>query len=215
MSNSLQPHGLQHIRLPCPPLSPGVCSLMSIESVMPSNHLILCCPFLLLPSIFPNIRVFYNESALQFKWPKYWSFSFSISPSVNIQDWFPLGWLDHLAAQGTLKSILQHHSSKASVFQCSTNSPPIPFLWITSSRQTPLLIMGPRHRAYLFLSSRLQFPASPQNYSSKSVSFSCGNRGAPHRLDTTKPASTAPPPVRPCIALHAVWSLPLPGCEFM
>ena len=121
--------------------------LMSIKSVIPSNHLILCHPFLLLPSIFPNIRVFYNESALQFKWPKYWSFSFSISPSVNIQDWFPLGWLDHLAAQGTLKSLLQDHSSKASVFQCSTNSPPIPFLWITSSRQTPLLIMGPRHRA--------------------------------------------------------------------
>ena len=90
--------------------------LMSIESVMPSNHLILCHP-LLLPSIFPSIRVFSNESVLCLKWPKYWSFSFSISPSN--EHWglisFRMDWLDLLAVQGTLKSLLQHHSSKASV----------------------------------------------------------------------------------------------------
>ena len=92
--------------------------LMSIESVMPSNHLILCHP---LPSIFPSIRVFSNESALKIRWPNYWSFSFNISPSnehpglISIR----MDWLDLLAVQGTLKSLLQHHSSKASVFQHS------------------------------------------------------------------------------------------------
>ena len=85
MSNSLQPHGLQHDRPPCPSPTPRACSkLMSIESVMPSNHLILCRPLLLLPSTFPSIRVFSNESALHIRWPKDWSFSFSISPSMNI-----------------------------------------------------------------------------------------------------------------------------------
>ena len=92
--------------------------LMSIESVMPSNHLILCRPFLLLPSIFPSIRVFSNESALCIRWPKYWSFSFSMSPSNEHPGLisFRMGWLDLLAVQGTLKSLLQHHSSKASIF---------------------------------------------------------------------------------------------------
>ena len=95
--------------------------LMSIESVMPSNHLILCHPLLFLPSIFPSIRVFSNESALHIKWPKYWSFSFSISPSNEHRGLisFRMGWLDLLAVQGTLKSLLQHHSSKASILQCS------------------------------------------------------------------------------------------------
>ena len=94
---------------------------MSIESVMPSNHLILCRPLLFLPSIFPNIRVFSNESALHIRWPKYWSFSFSISPSNEHPGLisFRMDWLDLLAVQGTLKSLLQHHSSKASVLQCS------------------------------------------------------------------------------------------------
>ena len=88
--------------------------LMSIEAVMPSNHLILCCPLLLLPSIFPSIRVFSNESALRIKWPKYWSFSFSISPSNKYLRLisFRIDWFDLLAVQGPLKS-LQHHSSKA------------------------------------------------------------------------------------------------------
>ena len=94
--------------------------LMSIESVMPSNHLILCRPLLLLPSIFPSIRVFSNESALHIKWPKYWSFSFNISPSNEHPRLisFRMDWLDLLAVQGTLKS-LQHHSSKASILRRS------------------------------------------------------------------------------------------------
>ena len=93
----------------------------SIKSVMPSNHLILCRPLLLLPPIFPSIRVFSNESALHMRWPKYWSFSFSISPSNEHSRLisFRIDWLDLLAVQGTLKSLLQHHSSKASVIQCS------------------------------------------------------------------------------------------------
>ena len=95
--------------------------LMSIESVMPSNHLILCHPLLLLPSVFPGIRVFSNESVLCIRWPKYWSFSFSISPSNEYPGLisFRMVWLDLLAVQGTLKSLLQYHSSKASILQCS------------------------------------------------------------------------------------------------
>ena len=96
--------------------------LMSIESAMPSNHLILCSPLLLLPSVFPSIRVFSNESALHIRWPKYWSFSFSISPSNEYSGLisFRIGWFDLLAVQGTLKSLLHYHSSKALVFQHST-----------------------------------------------------------------------------------------------
>ena len=96
--------------------------LMSIESVMPSHHLILCCPLFLLPSSFPIIRIFSNESALHIKWSKYWSFSFSISPSDEYSGLisFRIDWFDLLAVQGTLKSFLQLHSSKALVLQCST-----------------------------------------------------------------------------------------------
>ena len=95
--------------------------LISIESVMPSNHLILCCPLLLLLSIFPSIRVFSNESLLHIRWPKYWSFSFSISPFSEYSGLisFRIDWLDLFAVQGTLKSLLQHHSSNASILQCS------------------------------------------------------------------------------------------------
>ena len=95
--------------------------LLSIESVMPSNRLILCRPLLLLPSIFPSIRVFSNESSLHIRWLKYWSFSLSISPSNEYSGLisFRIDWLDLLAVQGTLKSLLQHHRSKASVLQCS------------------------------------------------------------------------------------------------
>ena len=101
--------------------SQSLLKLMSIESVMPSNHLILCRPLLLLPSMFPSIRVFSNESAVCIRWPKYWSFSFSISPSNEYSGLisFRMHWLDLLAVQGILKSLLQHHSSKASVLQCS------------------------------------------------------------------------------------------------
>ena len=95
--------------------------LMSIESVMPSNHLILCHPLILLPSIFPSIRVLSNESVLCIRWPNYWSFSFSISPSNEYSGLisFRMDWFDHLAVQGTIKSLLQHFSSKASNFWCS------------------------------------------------------------------------------------------------
>ena len=95
--------------------------LMSIESVMPSNHLILCHPFILLPSIFSSIKVFSNELVLHIRWPKYWSFSFSISPSKEYSGLisFRMDWLDLLAFQGTLKSLLQHHSSKASILRHS------------------------------------------------------------------------------------------------
>ena len=94
---------------------------MSIKSVMPSSHLILCCPLLLLPPIPPSIRVFSNESTLRMRWPKYWSFSFNISPSNEYSGLisFRMDWLDCLAVQGTLKSLLQHHSSKASILQRS------------------------------------------------------------------------------------------------
>ena len=122
VSNSLRPHGLQHTRFPCPSPTPGTYSkLMNIKLVMPSNHLIVCHPLLLLPSIFPSIRVFSSESVLRIRWPKYWSFSFSISPSNEYSGLisFRMDWLDLLVVQGTLKSLLQHHSSKASVLWCS------------------------------------------------------------------------------------------------
>ena len=101
--------------------SQSLLKLMSVELVMPSSHLILCCPLLLLPSIPPSIRVFSNESTFHMWWPKYWSFNFSISPSNEHPGLisFRMDWLDLLAAQGTLKSLLQHYSSKASIFRCS------------------------------------------------------------------------------------------------
>ena len=122
LSNSLWPHGLQRARPPCPSLTPqSLLKLMSIESVMPSNHLILCHPLLLPPSTFLSIRAFSNESILCIRWPKYWSFSFNISPCNEHRGLISFGmdWLDFLAVQGTLKSLLQHHSSKASILQCS------------------------------------------------------------------------------------------------
>ena len=126
VSSSLRPCGLQHARLPCP--SWILLKLLSIESVMPfsspvmpSNHLILCCPLLLPPSIFSSIRIFSNESVLCIRWPRYWNFSFSISPSNEHSGLisFRTDWLDLLAVQGTLKSLLQHHSSKASILHHS------------------------------------------------------------------------------------------------
>ena len=122
VSDSLRPHGLQHARLPCPsPKLPELAQTHSIESVMPSNHLILCHPLLLLPSIFPSIRVFSSESVLHIRWPEYWSFNFITSPSNEYSGLisFRTAWLDLLAVQQTLKSVLQHHSSKASILWCS------------------------------------------------------------------------------------------------
>ena len=115
MSDSLRPHGLQHARSITN--SRSLLKLTSIESMMPSNHLILCRPLLLSPSIFPSIRVFSNESLFCIRWPKYWSFSFSISPSNEYSGLisFRMDWLDLLAVQGTLKNLLQHHSWKASI----------------------------------------------------------------------------------------------------
>ena len=125
MSDSLWPHGPQHIRLPCPSPTPRAYSnSCPLSQWCHPTHLILCHPLLLLPSIFPNIRVFSNESVLCIKWPKDWSFSFNNSPSNEYSGLisFRIGWLDLLAVQGTLKSLHQHHSSKASVLQRSTFS---------------------------------------------------------------------------------------------
>ena len=121
MSDSLQPHEPQHARPPRPSPTARVSKPMSIELVMPSNHLILCYPFLFLPSIFPSIRAFSNESTLSMRLPKYWSFNFNISPSNEHQGLisFKMDWLDLLAVQGTLESLLQHHSLKASILQLS------------------------------------------------------------------------------------------------
>ena len=116
VSDSLRPHELQHARPPCPSPTPGV-----HPNPCPSKHIILCHPLLLLPSIFPGIRVFPNESALRLRWPKYWSFSFNINPSNEHPGLisFRMDWLDLLAVQGTFKSLLQHHSSKAPILQHS------------------------------------------------------------------------------------------------
>ena len=117
MSDSLWCHRLQHVRPLSITDSQSLLKLMSTEWVMPSSHLILCHPLLLLPSNFPNITISSNESALCFRWPKYWSFSFNISPSNECSGLisFRMDWLDLLAVQGTLNSLLQHHSSKASI----------------------------------------------------------------------------------------------------
>ena len=110
--------------------SQSLLKLMSIELVMPSNHLILCHPLLLPPSIFPSIRVFSNESVLRIRWPKYWTFNVNISPSNEHPGLisFRMNWLDLLAVQRTLKSLLQHHSSKASIQCCFLYSPPLTFI---------------------------------------------------------------------------------------
>ena len=117
VSDSLRPHESQHARPPCPSPTPGVHSDSRPSSQWSSSHLILCRPLLLLPPIPPSIRVFSNESALCMRWPKYWSFSFSIIPSKEIPGLisFRMDWLNLLAVQGILKSLLQHHGSKASI----------------------------------------------------------------------------------------------------
>ena len=117
MSNLCDPWTAAHKSSLSCTLSRSWLKLMSIESVMPSNHLILCRLLLLLPSIFPSVRVFSNESVLHIRWPKYWSFSFSVSPSSEYSGliFFRLDWLDRLTVQGTLKSLLQHHSSKSTL----------------------------------------------------------------------------------------------------
>ena len=120
-------------------VSQSLLKLISVELMMPSNHLILCRPLLLLPSVFPSIRVFSNESALRIRWPKDWNFSFSISLSNEHSGVisFRMDWLDLLAVQGTLKSLLQHHGSKASILWCSTFMVPL---------SHPYMITGKIHR---------------------------------------------------------------------
>ena len=121
VSDSLQPYGLQHARLHCPSPTPRVYSNMPIESVMSSNHLILCHPLLLLSSNFPSSRFFRNESVLCIRWPKHWNFSFrnSLSNEYSGLISFRMVWLALLAVQGVFKNLLQHHSSKASILHCS------------------------------------------------------------------------------------------------
>jgi len=121
VSDSLRPHEAAHQASLSITNSWSLPKLMSIESVMPSSHLILCRPLLLLPPIPPSIRVFSHKSTVRMRWPKYWSFIFSISPSNEHPGLisFRMDWLDLLAVQGTLKSLLQHHSSKASILRCS------------------------------------------------------------------------------------------------
>ena len=164
---------------------------MSIKSMMPSNHLILCCPLLLLPSIFPSIRVFSNESALHIRWPKYWSYSFNISPSNEHLGLisFRMDWLDLLAVQGTLKSLLQHHSSKASILRCSaffTVQLSHPYMTtgktIALTRQT---FVGKVISLLLNMLSRLVITFLP---SSKRLNFMaavtiCSDFGAPQNKD--------------------------------
>ena len=128
---------------PVLPISQSLPNLMSIESVMPANHLILCHPLLFLPSIFPRIRIFSNESALHIRWPKYWSFRFSISPSNEFSGliFFRIDWFDLLAVQGTLKILLQHHSSKASILQRSAFFMiPLTHLYMTTGKTVTLTI---------------------------------------------------------------------------
>ena len=137
MSNSLQPHGLQYSRLPCPSLSSRVCKVISIESVMPSNGFILCCPLFLLPSVFPSFRVFKSGGK---------SIGTSASASVlpmNIKQLisFKIDWFDLLDVQGTLKCLLQHHNSKASILQCSAFSMvQLSYAYMTTGKTTALTI---------------------------------------------------------------------------
>ena len=131
MSDSLLPHRLQHTRLPCPSPTPKAYS-NSCPLSWWSNHLILCHPLLLLPSIFSSIRVFSNESVLHIRWPKYWSFSFSISPSGEYSGLisFQMDWFDLFAIQRTLKSLLQYQSSKASIPWSVYSNPLLILYWI-------------------------------------------------------------------------------------
>ena len=156
MSNSLRPNELQHARPPCPSPTPSLLKLMPIELVMPSSHLILCHPLLPLPPIPPSLRVFSNESTLHMRWPKYWSFSFSISPSNEHPGLisFRMDWLDLLAVQGTLKSLLQHHSSIW--HYCRRN-------WKKSKYHNFSLSINIPHRSWHTLLTTLQSTLKVQN----------------------------------------------------
>ena len=164
---------------------------MPIELVMPSNHLILCCPLLLPPSIFPSIRVFSNESVLCIRRPKYWSFSFSISPSSEYSGliFFSIDWFNLLAVQGTLKNCLQHYSSKASVLSCSAFFiTQLSHPSMTTGKTTALTrqifvgkVMLTKHFLYLYKYGLLFFP-SFSSYSHLSLCVECGGVYFVHRL---------------------------------
>ena len=160
---------------------------MSIELITPSNHLILCRPLLLLPSIFPSIRVFSNESALHIRWPKYWSFSLNISPSNEHSGLisFRMDWLDFLAVQGTLKSLLQHHSSKASILQLSaffTVQLSHPYMTIGKTKALTRRTFVEKAMSLLFtMLSRLVITFLPRNkhLNFMPVVITCSDFGAP------------------------------------
>ena len=146
VSDSLRPHALQHTRLPCPSPTPRACSNSCPSSQWCHSTISssVSCPLLLLPSILPSIRVFSNESALCIRWPKYWSFGFNISPSNEYSGLisFRIDWFDLFAVQGTLKSLLQHHSSKASILQCSAffNGPVLTSIYMITGKNIVLTI---------------------------------------------------------------------------
>ena len=178
--------------------SQSLLKFMSIESLMPSNHLILCRPLFLLPSIPPCIRVFSNQSTLCMRWPKYWSFSFSIIPSKEIPGLisFRTDWLDLLAVQGTLKSLLQHHSSKASILQCSaffTVQLSYPYMttgktialtrWTLVSKVMSLLLNMVSRLVITFL------PRSKASFNFMAAVTICSDFGAQKKSDTVSTVS--------------------------
>ena len=181
MSHSLRPHGLQHASLFITN-SQSLLKLMFIESVMPSNHLILCHPLLLLPSIFPSVRVFSKESALPIRWPKYWSFSFNISPSNEHSGLisFRMDWLDLFVVQGTLKSLLQHHSSKASIL-CSA----ICIVQLSHPYMTTGKTIALTRRVYSMLNDHKLNPAVHQDPTQKEHDQTCPRAPLCPLTDTT------------------------------
>ena len=180
---------------------------MSIELVMPSNHFILCRPLLFLPSIFPSIRVFSNESALHIRWPKYWSFSFNISPSneYSVLLSFRIDWFHLLAVRGTLKSLLQHHNSKASVLQCSAFfmiQLSYPYMTTRKTIALTIQIFSPRHNHSWKRSDYRDLCARTEN---ESRSFSFQNE--PHCPISPKEPSA----VEKAMATHSstlAWRIP-------
>ena len=173
--------------------------LLSIESVMPSNHLILCCPLLLLPSIFPRIRVFSNESGLCLRWPEYRKFSFSISPSSEYSGLISvrMDWLDLLAVQGTLKSLLQHHSSKASILQCTAFfivQPSHPYMTTGKTIALTRRTFVGKVKSLLFnMLSRLVINFLPRS-SVQFIHSVMSNSLRPHELQHTRPPCPSPTP---------------------
>ena len=172
MSDSLRPHELQHARPPCPSPTPRV-----YPNPCPSNHLILCYPLLLLPSVFPSIRVFSSESAFCIRWPKYWRFSFSISPSNEHPGLiFRMDWLGLLAVQGTLRSLLQHHGPQASVLRLSA---------VSHNHHSVAVVVRPLRAVHSRSQGHSAGPsaAAPGCYAISGAHFSCSWMFAPFHQD--------------------------------